>query len=103
MALHQPTDVDSPELTDDRAWRRARTLVTVLTFVGVVLVLTAIDDDPGALALTITLPLVLGVLGAVLRLARPRSPLGHGLVRGAGLVLVLYAAGMLMVLISLVG
>ena len=103
MALQQPTDVDSPERAEDRAWRRTRTLVQVLTFLGVVLVLMAVNDGPGALAVTLTLPLVLGLLGVALRLARPRSPLGHGLLRGVGLVLGLYAAGLLMVLISLAG
>ena len=102
MALQQPTDVDSPDLVALRAWRRTRTLVAVLTFWGVVLVLIAVGDGSEAKLVAVALPLLVALLGTVLSLTRRGSPLGPGLLRGAGLVLGLYAAGMVLVLVSLV-
>ena len=102
MALQRPTDVDSPEHAADRAWRRTRTLVTVLTFWGVVLVLIALGDDASARWVAAALPLGIALLGTVLSLTRRSSPVGPGLLRGAGLVLGLYAAGLVLLLLSLV-
>jgi hypothetical protein len=92
----------APDATD-RTWRRTRTLVAVLTFWGIVLVLFAVNDGPGSRAVTVTLPLVAALLGGVVSLVRRGSPVGSGLLRGAAMVCLLYASGLVLVLLSVVG